>query len=293
MLSSRIRIVSALSFCFSGSCSTAFAQVDLFEPELTGRSFIYRAIVVQQVERELNCMRLVANLTVHQADNIRKKLAGLIDEESARLQNADTSAMSRDSKAIRDAIGVEAHSVLGAKELKAFNDDLTLRIDFHRRAAQRAVLVSMDRLLSLSSKQEGAIAELLIAEWTDKWNGEAMHGAQGGLIAIRKQLKELPEKKLKATLRESQWAAVEGMMTLATTPIIDPQGIVGLSKLRGQAISMLRLEEMTELCKLSDNQSGKLQEALAAAVSESVRRKGEAWRALRGRNMEGTQAIRR
>ena len=135
MLCNRIRIASTLLCCFFLCISpTANAQEAPIAFAANGNPF--RQIVEQRVQAELNCMKLVANLTDEQADTILDKLDDLIEEESAgimqAIQNGNTSAATGDSKAIRDAIAVESKSVLGAKDLKAFNQDLALRLKFQR-----------------------------------------------------------------------------------------------------------------------------------------------------------------
>ena len=96
-------------------------------------------------------------------------------------------------------------------------------------------------------------------------------------------MKELPQDEVEAVLSESQWAALNGMMNLDQTAMSDQ---VGFSKLQGQAVAVLKLEELTGLCELSEAQAGKLQEAINTALNEIVERKSEVVKAMQAGNFD-------
>jgi len=288
MLDSRIRIVPAFVLALA-ICSNANAQVDLF---VDGGNDFYRQQVVQGVKQELTCLKIVAELTDEQADTILENLDELIDEESGRIaeesQNGTNGVVSfsgmSSSKALTDAVLVEAKSLLGPKAAKAFEEDLALRKKFDRNAAQGGLLVGMDGLLQLTDKQHSVIAKLVKSKWNDDWNSLAMFVShQGGVFAVRKQLKELPQEEIRAVLSEYQWAALDGMLNLDETAVSDQ---VGFAKLQGQAVAVLKLEELTGLCKLSDAQASKLKEAINTALTECTARKTEAINAMQAGNFD-------
>lgn len=283
MLGIRITYVCSL---FLSVCFEANAQVEAFA--VAPQADAYRQIVLQQVQQELGCLKLVADLTDDQSDTIIDNLDELVDEQSGEIANAiqggNPYAMLGSSAAVIDAVTVEAKALLAPPVFKKYEADLALRSKFQRRAAQRGFLSAMDGYLQLSNKQQAALAKTLMAKWKDDWNSLAMVGAQGaGLFIIRDPLKTLPQDQLKAVLSESQWAAFDGILNLDQTVMVDQ---VGFAKLQGQAIGMLKLEEMTNLCSLSEAQSGKLKGAIDTVLAESVERKQAAMKAIQGGNFQ-------
>ena len=264
-----------------------------FAFQLAGQGNPFRAMMVVQVQNELNCAKIVAELSDDQADKILENLDDLIEEEAEKaIQGGDPMAAMGGFRSWGDAVLVEAKEILPEKAFKTYQADLALRNKFQRRGAQRAFLSGLDRYLQLNNKQQAAVAKVLMSSWKDGWNQLGQIGSQAavGLITIKGPLKELPQDELKAAMSESQWAALEGIFELEMTAMADQ---VGLANLQGSATGMLKLEEMTELCGLSEAQSAKLRKTIDTVLAESLELKSEAMKAIQGGNfqMEAIQDI--
>jgi|GEM_PF-2133845 len=286
---SRIRIFSAIVSSLLIASFTHAQEAAPFAFTVPGGGNPFRAMIVEQVESELNCAKLVAELADDQADQILENLDELIDEQAEKLgeaiQGGNPMAAVGTMSSWSSAVLVEAKKILPEKAFKAYEADVTLRTKFERRGAQRAFLSAMDGYLQLNNKQQGAIAKILMSSWKDGWNQLGQIGtAAAGLFMLREPIKELPQEELKAAMSESQWTALEGILNLEMTVMADQ---VGFAKLQGGASSMLKLEEMTELCALSEAQSTKLQKAIDTSLTESIERKNEAMQAIQAGNFQG------
>ena len=275
MLPSRTISVLALIFVLN---SLAIAQQLGFDFQ-PGQDF-YRQTTAKRVQRELNCLQLVAGISDQQRDTVLEKLDSAINERAAELVKQQRVIMFNAAplpKSLLNAIAVEAKQVIPLQAFQAYEADVLMRQQFQRRAGQCGFLSTMDSLLQLSDTRQTGIAKVLTDNWDDEWitfSSLAVAQPVTGIMMIRKQLKELPQEKLKANLSESQCAALEGIMSL------DPAAATNraaFGELQGKTVGLLKLEEMTELCELSEEQITKLKTPMATARKESVERIRKAW----------------
>ncbi len=268
--------------CFLAIACSVHAQPAAARPDYWPRmAAAYYQHVNDLVKKELASLRLVTELTDDQGatvlDNLDESIAAWTTEAIAK--RADPFATPILMRAQQDAITIEVKKLLNPEAFQAYKADLALRHKFHRQTAQRAVLSTMDSLLQMTNKQQASVAGMLESCWNDDWNGVVQFAGQlGSVLHIQDVFKKLPQEELKATLSDSQWKLLVRMGDLSKTVAHDSP--IGLAELEGKAIGELKIQELTELCKLSTGESEKLQEALDSSYAKTIERKKVVYKSL-------------
>ena len=235
-------------------------------------------IVEQQVrqlfESELAVLAVVANADAAKIDTIRQAMSRAVQGETKTILDQISQGQARElamSDQLKQALNSEVAKTLGAETAKLYEADYAGREMFKRKAAQRSLLVVLDRMLSFSQEQESKVAKAFMNSWNDDWNGFALTASQMGSRILGTSPPGLPNDQIKAAMSEEQATILDGLLNIPPAQLGAPQE---LAKLEADQTTHLAVSELKTLCKLTTGQAQTLEaagkKAAAAIVAEKM-----------------------
>ena len=247
----------------------------------TNMARMFERQIRRLVEVELNCLAQVTKVDDDKLSTLREATDTLIKEEANAIANeaGRNASINMSPFAMSDSLHEKflavAEESMDPDDLNRYREDWDLRQKLIRTSAQRSVLIMLDQTVCLSSKQEKAVAKVLMSSWDSKWNlFAAMMGNPLGGMALQ-QMPGFDVEKLKPTMRESQFMVLKGFADMNVAKYgVDQSKMI---ELEADQFARLAVEEIVKLCKLSPDQADKLDSSVQRAKDAAVQKKSDAF----------------